>query len=63
LWRRARLVWALAGKVICRDRRFTRVHKAAAVDELERRMSLPRTQDKEIRRSVSRRELPFLRKF
>jgi len=51
------------GEVIYRDRRFTRVDKAAALAELAGRMGLPRTPEEEIRRSVAQRVAPFMREF
>jgi len=53
----------VAGEVIYRDRKFTRVDKQAALDELAAILKRPRTPEEEGRRVVSRRVMPFIRDF
>lgn len=53
----------VAGEVIYRDRKFTRVDKAAALDALAELLRRPRTEEEARRRLVSRRVLPFMRDF
>ncbi|WPB86723.1 amidohydrolase family protein [Sediminicoccus rosea] len=53
----------VAGEVIYRDRKFTRVDKEAALAALADLLKRPRTEEEERRRLVSRRVLPFMRDF
>lgn len=53
----------VAGEVIYRDRKFTRVDKEAALNALAELLKRPRTEEEERRRLVSRRVLPFMRDF
>jgi 5-methylthioadenosine/S-adenosylhomocysteine deaminase len=53
----------VAGEVIYRDRKFTRVDKEAALNALADLLKRPRTEEEERRRLVSRRVLPFMRDF
>jgi 5-methylthioadenosine/S-adenosylhomocysteine deaminase len=53
----------VAGEVIYRDRKFTRVDKEAALTALADLLKRPRTEEEERRRLVSRRVLPFMRDF
>jgi cytosine/adenosine deaminase-related metal-dependent hydrolase len=53
----------VAGEVIYRDRKFTRVDKEAALSALAELLKRPRTEEEERRRLISRRVLPFMRDF
>jgi len=53
----------VAGEVVMRDRRFTRIDKAQAEDELARRLGAPRAPHEEARRALARRLFPHARQF
>jgi cytosine/adenosine deaminase-related metal-dependent hydrolase len=53
----------VAGEVIYRDGRFTRVDRDAALAELAARLALPRTSEEAARRDTARRVMPHLRAF
>jgi cytosine/adenosine deaminase-related metal-dependent hydrolase len=53
----------VAGEVVLRDRRFTRVDKDAAQEELAQRLRMPRTAAEERRRVLARRVFPYYKQF
>ena len=53
----------VAGEVVLRDGRFTRVDKAAVLEELAASLRRPLTSDEEHRRRLSRAVFPHVRRF
>jgi cytosine/adenosine deaminase-related metal-dependent hydrolase len=53
----------VAGEVIYRDGRFTRVDRDAVLAELAAQLGQPRSAEEEGRRETARRVLPHLREF
>lgn len=53
----------VAGEAVMRDRRFTRVDKAAAIEELAASLRVPLRPDELARRDLSKRLLPHVRRF
>jgi len=53
----------VAGEPILRDRRFTRIDKAAALEELAASLRVPLRPDELGRRALSKRLLPHVRRF
>ena len=53
----------VAGETILRDRRFTRVDKEAAEEELAQRLRAPLTAEEAVRRELARRLFPHVRRY
>jgi 5-methylthioadenosine/S-adenosylhomocysteine deaminase len=53
----------VAGEVVLRDGRFTRIDKAAALAELAASLQAPLTPDEEARRRLSREVFPVVKRF
>ena len=53
----------VAGEVVLRDGRFTRVDKEAVLRELAASLSVPLTPEEQARRSLSREVFPVVKRF